>query len=155
MKCSSQKEAYVRIVRGAFMGIFILTLLSACNGSEKIKDPIPIDTGSSVIKQRLMNELQENEIPFTVIDETAIEVPRQDIQATLLELNRIENAVLPTKRSTALPQPGRATFIRLLNRHNVVFQEVKYAGQEWIVWEEEDHEKVLDLLERAIAIHRP
>jgi hypothetical protein len=155
MKFPRQKKAYARIVKALALSISIFALLSACNENEKISDPIPVDTGNYVVKQRLVDRLRDNDIPFAVIDETAIEVSRHDVQVALLELNRIENAILPTKRSTAIPQPGRATFIHLLERHDVAYKELEYAGQVWIVWEEADHEKALGLLERAIAIHRP
>lgn len=128
--------------------IFVL-FLSSCSSDEDGNATMPVDAGSPDVKKELIRVLDREGIGYREIDGTTIEVMSEDIQQVMLYANRVSNSIVPFDRSAALPQPNRNRFLELLNKNELDYKMVKYAGQDWIVWREADHDEVLRLLDKV------
>lgn len=137
----------MRVIRLFFINLMLFIALPACGEKGPDNGTVRIETEDHAVAEALKQELDSRNIWYSVLGETSVEV-RQDSAALALNvLNEIGKPLLPAERHASFPDGKYEKVTAELERNNIPFKVVEAFNDKWIVWEDGDTDKVMEIID--------
>ena len=130
--------------------IYILLFFSCLLGCSESSTPtstIPLITGSKIITDSVINELQENSEWYRIVNQTTLEIEYPPKQYIIDFTNTEINKLVPKERARAFPSQLHTYLLDELNKNNIQYNLVKFDNSEWVVWEADDTQAVESIID--------
>jgi len=122
--------------------IILLSGLCGCSDVSTPGSTIPVHTGHKDITSTLINELENNDDWYRSVDSTTIEVSNPPPSYLIAFVESEANKIIPKNRSFSVSSALRKSVYEQLTAKYIDYRVTYYDGDEWIIWQEEDTDKV-------------
>ena len=129
--------------------IFVILLaftVSSCGAESQTEKTIPVQTGDNKITELLISKLQENNDWYRIINESTIEINYPPPSYVIDYVNQETDKVIPRGRSSAISPDLQPEVLAELKSKNISYNLVLFGGEQWLVWDQKDNEKVNNVI---------
>ncbi len=136
---------YAKMIKSIFIILLVFTV-SGCGTQSKPEKTIPVQTGDNEITDLLITKLKENSDWYRIVDESTIEIKYPPPTYVIDYVNQETDKIIPRGRSTTLSPDLQPDILKELKSKNISYNLVLFGGEEWLVWDEKDIEKVNNVI---------
>ncbi len=129
--------------------IFVILLaftISSCGTQSQPEKTIPVQTGDNKITELLISKLQENKDWYRIINESTIEIKYPPPSYVIDYVNQETDKIIPRGRSSAISPDLQPEVLDELKSKNISYNLVLFGGEQWLVWDLKDNEKVNNVI---------
>ena len=127
--------------------LFWVMALLGCTENNANAENILVETEDIEVVELLKKELDAKSIWYNVKSETALNVKPEAAENVIRLLNNIGKHALPEGRHASFPDDVYAKVVDKLTTQQIPFQIVDALSSKWIVWAEEDTDKVITVID--------
>ena len=126
--------------------ILLACTVSSCGTQSQPEKTIPVQTGDNKITELLISKLKENNDWYRIISESTIEIKYPPPSYVVDYVNQETDKVIPRGRSSAISPDLQQEVLDELKSKDISYNLVLFGGEQWLVWDQKDTEKVNNVL---------
>ncbi len=139
------------MIKSKFIIVLLVLTVYGCDIQSKPEKTTPVQTGDNKITDLLITKLKENSDWYRIVDESTIEIKYPPPSYVIDYVNQETNKIIPRGRSMALSADLQPEILKELKSKNISYNLVLFGGEEWLVWDEKNNDKVNNVIQ-SVAI---
>ena len=132
-----------RFIRLLFISV-LLSMLIACSD-----DTISVNIPQKELQEALPERLQQAGIWHRVEEGNKLSFKQQDSEEVVAIARKIQAEIIPEGRSSNFGPEMKEIMLRMFRENDVPYELRQFGEEEWVVWPEEQHAKVVQLHDEA------